>query len=68
MNIVIRQATIVDPASPHHNQRTDLFIQNGILTAIGAVADASFDQEIQAENVFVSPGWVDPFAHFSTLR
>src|SRR4051794_4288446 len=64
MNLVIRQVTIIDPASPYHNRQTDLVIQNGIITAIGAITDASFDQEIQAEGLAVSPGWVDSFSHF----
>lgn len=64
MNIVIRQVTIIDPASPHHNRQTNLFIQNGIITTIGDSNAGSFDVEIQAAGVCVSPGWVDVFAHF----
>lgn len=64
MNLLIRQATIIDPASPHHNRQTDLFIQNGLITAIGDSSDAAFDQEITATDLMVSPGWVDVFAHF----
>jgi dihydroorotase len=64
MNLVIRQVTIIDPASPHHNRQADLFIQNGQLTSIDANCTAAFDREIVAENVFASPGWVDVFANF----
>ncbi|HUQ97033.1 MAG TPA: dihydroorotase [Chitinophagaceae bacterium] len=64
MNIVIRQATILDPASPHHNRQTDLTVQNGVITAIGDASDIEFDRELVAENLFVSPGWVDIFTHF----
>jgi dihydroorotase len=64
MNLVIRQVTIIDPASPHHNRQADLFIQNGQLTSIDANSTAAFDREIVAANVFVSPGWVDVFSHF----
>lgn len=64
MNIVIRRATITDPASPHHNRQTDLFIQNGVITAIGDALTDPFDTELIADDVSVSPGWVDPFAHF----
>lgn len=64
MNIVIRQATILDPASPYHNRKTDLVIQNGIITAIGDNRSDSFDVEIKKENVFISLGWVDIFSHF----
>lgn len=64
MNIVIRQATIADPASPHHNRQTDLLIQDGIIKTIGSVDAGSFDKEIQAAGALLSPGWVDVFSHF----
>ena len=63
MNIVIRQATIIDPLSPHHNQRTDLFIQSGIIKAIGSSSE-TFDKEINADGLMISPGWIDVFSHF----
>ena len=64
MNILLRQAKIIDPQSPYHNQTADVFIQNGIITAIGAPATAHCDKEIQINGLCVSPGWVDLFAHF----
>jgi dihydroorotase len=64
MNLLIRQATIIDPASPHHNQQADLFIQNGIITTISDAITETFDVEIATAGLCVSPGWVDVFAHF----
>jgi dihydroorotase len=64
MNLLIRQATIIDLASPQHNRQTDLLIQNGNLTTIGDAISATFDVEIAAEGLYVSPGWVDVFSHF----
>lgn len=64
MNIVIRRATILDPASPYHHRQADIVIQNGIITLIGDSTGASFDKEISTKDLFVSPGWVDVFSHF----
>lgn len=64
MKLVIRRATLIDPASPHHLQQTDLVIENGILSSIGDAGSDPFDREISLENGFVSPGWLDVFAHF----
>ena len=64
MNIVIRQVTIIDPASPYHNQKADLVIQNGVIAAIDENTDSTFDTEIAAAGLCVSPGWVDVFSHF----
>ncbi|HUP11066.1 MAG TPA: dihydroorotase [Niastella sp.] len=64
MNIVLRQARILDPASPYHNQQTDIFIEAGIITAIGESSSTSFDKEINANGLCISPGWIDVFSHF----
>jgi dihydroorotase len=64
MNLVLRQATIINPASPHHNHKTDLFIRNGIIESIGDSTGVAFDREVAANGLMVSPGWVDPFVHF----
>jgi dihydroorotase len=64
MNIVLRQATIIDPASPHHHRTTDLFIQNGIIKTIGDSSGVACDHDVAAGGLLVSPGWVDPFVHF----
>lgn len=64
MKILIRQARIVDPSSPHNGQISDLFIDNGVITRIGINLNAEADEEIKAEGIHVSPGWMDVFANF----
>ncbi len=64
MNLVIRQATVSDPASPFHNHQADILIQNGFITSIQASLRTPFDLEISAEGLFVSPGWVELFSNF----
>jgi dihydroorotase len=63
MNLLVRQALIIDPSSPFHQQKADILFQNGTITEIGSL-DISADQEISAEGLCISPGWVDVFAHF----
>lgn len=64
MNIVLRQARIIDPSSSHHLQQADVFVQNGIIHFIGNHYEGSFDREIKSKDLCISPGWVDVFAHF----
>ncbi|MBD0352785.1 MAG: dihydroorotase [Flavisolibacter sp.] len=64
MSILIRQATVIDPSSPFHLQTVDLFIEKGIIRAVGPQLSQSSEREITAEGLFLSPGWVDVFAHF----
>ena len=65
MKLLIKQARIVDPASPFNGQAVDLLIDNGILTTISKKISEKADQEISIAGLHVSPGWVDCFAHFA---
>lgn len=65
MNILIKQATVVDPSSPFNGQLADIFIANGMITKIGKSITDKADKEIAAEGLCVSPGWVDVFANFA---
>jgi dihydroorotase len=60
MKTIIRSATIIDPNSPFHNKTVDIFIADGCITKIGATLPNSDNcQEIQLDNLHVSPGWFD---------
>lgn len=64
MSILLRQATIVDPSSPFHLQKADIFVQQGVIKSIAKELTQDADQVIDTKNLYVSPGWVDVFAHF----
>jgi dihydroorotase len=64
MKILIQQACVVDPASPHHGKVKDILIENGIIQQIEDQIGAPADQVIHQNGLFVSPGWVDVFSHF----
>lgn len=64
MNLLLRKAGIISPGTPFHNQQADIFIKDGSIHAIGSGLKAGDAQEINLEGLMVSPGWVDPFAHF----
>jgi dihydroorotase len=64
MKILLKQVFIADPLSPYNGSVKDILITNGIIERIGDdISDA--DEEVQFENAFVSPGWVDIFSNFS---
>ena len=63
MDILIRQARIIDPSSPFHQQVQNIFIQKGSIVSIGSDApDAG--QVIDIPGLVVTPGFADPFAQF----
>ena len=65
MNILIKQACIVDPSSPFDEQITDIFIENGAIKQISKNLSVRADREITVVGLHVSPGWMDVFANFA---
>ena len=65
MKILIKNALIADQASSFNGQHKDLFIQDGIITAIDNDISTNADCVIDSQHTVVSSGWVDLFAHFN---
>ena len=65
MKVLLQQAHIIDPSSPHHLTVNDIFIESGIITNIAPSIDWEADNVISAKNLHVSAGWLDLFANFS---
>ena len=65
MNLLIKNARVVDPHSPFNSQSADIFIENGTIKKIGKDLASKVDKEISAAGLCVSPGWVDMFANFA---
>ena len=60
MNIIIREAKIIDSASPFHNRIVDILIVDGIIKKIGAsLPNLENVKEVQLDNLHVSQGWFD---------
>ncbi|MBC7949769.1 MAG: dihydroorotase [Chitinophagaceae bacterium] len=64
MKILIKNARVVDPSSPHNGQITDLFIDNEIIIRTGKGLSDQADTIIDIPGIHVSPGWMDCFANF----
>ena len=64
-NIVLKNATIIDPKSAFHKQRLDIKIQDGKIIEIGKnlTSDADFI-EIMEDDLHVSQGWMDSSVSF----
>jgi dihydroorotase len=64
MKILIQQAQIIDPNSPHHGTVKDILIENGIIRKIETSIQEKADNLITQKGLQVSCGWVDIFADF----
>lgn len=59
MNILIKQARIICPASSFHNKTQDILIENGLITQIKKNISASGIKTIEQDGLCVSIGWLD---------
>ena len=60
METIIRNATIIDAKNPFHNKTADILIADGCILKIeNKIVNPDNCQEIQLDNLHVSPGWFD---------
>lgn len=60
MKILIREAKIIDPKGPFHQQIVDVKISDGIIEQIGKnIPNAPEYKEISNSNLHLSQGWMD---------
>lgn len=65
MKVLIKQATIIHAGSAHHGLVKDVLVANGIIQQISDNIEATADEVFEHENLHVSIGWMDIFAHFN---
>lgn len=60
MNLIIREAKIIDSKSQFHNQIVDVIITNGLIEKIGVqLSNSNGYEELKKENLHLSEGWFD---------
>lgn len=65
MNILIKQATVVNTQSPHHGKTVDILIERGVITQIKKnIVPEKGIKTIEEEGLCVSAGWLDMQANF----
>ena len=63
--VILKQAKIIDPLSPFHNQTMDLKIENGTITQIDKEISATSGFEVvNIPSLHVSKGWMDSSVSF----
>ena len=61
-DLIIKNGTLVD-GTGKKPETADIAIKNGLIAAIGTV-NGKADQEIDATNLIVTPGFVDIHTHY----
>ena len=59
MKILIKQARIIDPSSPHNGQTFDIFIENGTISQIDKKISAKADRKLALMAfTYLQAGWM----------
>lgn len=61
--VILRDARIIDPNSPHNGKQADIVIDNGIITRISSALRVDDAEEITSPDLHVAPGFMDLHAH-----
>lgn len=64
MKLLLKNATLIHEKSPFHNQKKDVLVVNGILTKIEDEIKDETAEEVEFEDLHLSPGWFDPCVSF----
>ena len=62
--VLIKKARIIDPQSSAHNKVCDILVENGMISQIGENLSHESAKSLSAENLHVSPGWMDLRVNF----
>ena len=65
MNLLIKQATVIDSTSPHNGKVVDVLIEKGIITQIKkSIVPEKGVKSIEFHGLHVSAGWLDMQVNF----
>jgi dihydroorotase len=60
MNILIKQAKVIDPGSVYHNEVIDVLIEGGLIKTIKRnINNSGSAKVIEANGLHISAGWID---------
>lgn len=64
MNVLLKAAKILDANSPHHQKTKDIYIENGVIKAIGKSLSYPNATQVSVKDLHVSQGWFDSNVSF----
>ena len=65
MKILIKSATILDPASKFNEKKMDVLVENGMISAIKSkISPPANAKIVESKNLHLSPGWFDIQVNF----
>ena len=62
--VLLKNARLIDPLSPHDGHRADVLLSDGKIEKIGNDLTAGNAEVVELDNLHVSPGWFDLRVNF----
>jgi len=59
MDLLIKDAIVIDPTSPFHNQKVDIKILKNVITEINSTIEDTDIKNLNLDNLHISKGWMD---------
>jgi dihydroorotase len=64
MSVLITEVKVLDPNSPYHRKKVNVFIKDGLITVIGT-SKSRAEHTIDGKGAILTPGWLDMQANFA---
>ena len=59
MDLLIKDAIVIDPTCPFHNQKVDIKILKNVITEINSTIEDTDIKNLNLDNLHISKGWMD---------
>lgn len=64
MNLIFKNATIIDKSGPFNGKEVDVQVENGTITKIGSITPSDGFEVIERDGLHISQGWFDSSVSF----
>ncbi|MCR4323111.1 MAG: amidohydrolase family protein [Candidatus Azambacteria bacterium] len=65
-DLIIKNGTVIDGSGTKEKFMADVAVHNGVIVRVGAIEDMEAKKIIDAEGLYVTPGFIDVLSHSDT--
>ncbi len=65
-DLIIKNGTVIDGTGTKEKYKADIAVLNGVIAKVGALGTAQAKKTVDAEGLYVTPGFIDVLSHSDT--